>query len=90
MRFTLTLLILSALFLGGCDTNTAGCKDDYDCESDRVCRLADGLCEQMICKKDTDCPGDSAVCKDNRCLTVCTTDADCGTNFTCIESVCEQ
>ena len=90
MRLILTLLLLSSLLIQGCDTATTGCSDDYDCEADRVCRLADGQCEQKICKQDDECAGDGIVCRDNRCLTVCVSDTDCGANFSCIDGVCTQ
>ena len=88
MRFTLTVFLAASLFVAGCDTGQSGCTDDYDCKDDRVCRLADGLCEQKICKTDGECAGDAMVCQDNRCLNTCLVETDCGSGFRCEEGVC--
>jgi hypothetical protein len=90
MRLFLTLLIFSIFTFAGCDTDSKGCQVDYDCEDDKVCRLADGLCEQKICKMNSECEGDDSVCRDNRCLNTCQADVDCGSGFTCVDNACDQ
>ncbi len=49
-----------------CDSDDAGCKDDFDCDSALVCKASSGTCEPFVCKVDGDCdPGKS--CDDNVC-----------------------